>query len=508
MSTNRISPEAEQRLIDSVQQAIGLTNAGTDPSEAVAKVAADRGYNTDFTARMVEMYNTSRTLAHFKQASEGERAADFPLADLSKVAELLAGPAAAPAQVGELVSKVANFMHEAPLEKAASAPVLRGPTYDRYGVPVVARAVNGEQTLRRKIAQARTELSAARDERDALLRKIAQYFRQPGSMRFEEFETRVIGMHKRAGELLSSAVWEYLGNWQGREKRGSAPQRPLLTDFSAEPFNLLEPMFHLTGKLAQLRQELADLEQSAAGYRKTLHEKMAELQQLQQLHKRAEDGRNQGVPMYIEDEVDDERQEELLDEEQMAEGRPLKLQDSEEKAASPRPFVLSAETLSKEAVSTADIFRWEVGKDMIGALPMLAGESSSAGQVAKGLETATLGFDPVHEAELDAIEAEGVLQDLLATDPVISAYDPDEVLSAYNEVAHFAPNSVREPLVLRGYLRKYLESSGHPRGKVMEGFDVKQLQDMEKVRADRGMTLSQDLEKLQAKPPMFGGGKK
>lgn len=515
--TNRISPEAEQRLIDSVQQAIGLTNAGGDPSEAVAKVASDRGYNTDFTARMVEMYNTSRTLAHFKQASAEERAADFPLADLAKVAELLAGPDSGEAPAGEVIAKAANFMEiRPPMAKAAAAAPATRSGYGRYGLPIVGRAANGELNMRRKVAEARTALSAAQDERTDMLRKLAAYFRQPGSMRFEEFETRVIGMHKRAGALLSSAVWDYLGSWQQREKRGSAPERPLLTDFRTRPFDLLEPIFRATEKVAELRRELAEVEQATVDYRKTLHEKMAELQALQKgaVETVPEANRNKGVPMYIEAEdednptepVDDDAEPNAEERAELTDSRELELQDSGEKEAHISPFVLSSETLGKEATSPLDLARWEAGRSMLQSIPLLAGEEKPD-PTAKLLETATTGIDPVHEAELNAIEAEGVLQDMLATDPVISTYDPDEVLDAYNEVARFAPQSVRQPLVLRGYLRKYLESSSSPTGKVMEGFDVKQLQDLEKGRAEVETQAQKDLETLQAQSVKPQAGK-
>jgi hypothetical protein len=86
--------------------------------------------------------------------------------------------------------------------------------------------------------------------------------------------------------------------------------------------------------------------------------------------------------------------------------------------------------------------------------------------------------DPEHETALRNIRAQGMLHDMIMNDPVISGHDPQEVASAFNELADVAPQFVDSPAAMQALLRKRLESGQ------MADFDVKQLLDMEKSRAD------------------------
>ena len=88
--------------------------------------------------------------------------------------------------------------------------------------------------------------------------------------------------------------------------------------------------------------------------------------------------------------------------------------------------------------------------------------------------------DPEHETSLRNIRAQGVLHDLILNDPVISGHDPHEVALAFNELADVSPNFVDSPAAMTALLRKRLEA-GH-----LADFDIKQLIDMEKAKADTG----------------------
>ncbi|HDL86746.1 MAG TPA: hypothetical protein ENH11_10585, partial [Candidatus Acetothermia bacterium] len=242
MDIARISPDEEQKLISSVQTAITQANGGMDPSEAVAKVASDQGYNPEFASRMVAMFNTSKTLSHLSNSEGSDRAVDFPVANIEKVAEYMAPTAVKPEPAGEILAKNANFMAiEEPLFEKAAAEELKTPDpgYPRWGVPVVERALNAELNYRRKIAEAKTQYSAALDILESAFRKLALYFRSPGHASFEEVETRVCGMHKMAGEVVMNVAWHFLGNMQKREKRGGHPEDVVITDMSEKPYSFV-----------------------------------------------------------------------------------------------------------------------------------------------------------------------------------------------------------------------------------------------------------------------------
>jgi hypothetical protein len=98
---------------------------------------------------------------------------------------------------------------------------------------------------------------------------------------------------------------------------------------------------------------------------------------------------------------------------------------------------------------------------------------------------------PDHETNLKNIRAQATLHDMMMNDPVVSGYDPHEVALAFNDVASVAPTIVESPAVLQAVLRKRLESGQ------LADFDVKQLMEMDKLRADRDQSMlkSREIEK-------------
>jgi hypothetical protein len=100
--------------------------------------------------------------------------------------------------------------------------------------------------------------------------------------------------------------------------------------------------------------------------------------------------------------------------------------------------------------------------------------------------------DPQHENELRAIQAETMLQDFINNDEVLSGYQPDRILTAYNELSQLSPRAANQPAVMRPLLRKYMAAGG------LEPFESREMADIEKTMA-------------QSSSPQFmgasGGGK-
>lgn len=97
--------------------------------------------------------------------------------------------------------------------------------------------------------------------------------------------------------------------------------------------------------------------------------------------------------------------------------------------------------------------------------------------------------DPTHENALKTIRAKGVLHDMILNDPVVSGYDPQDVAMAFNEIAELAPSLIDTPGMIRPLLRKRLEAGQ------LADFDVKQIIEMDKLRADRDKALIDTKEK-------------
>jgi hypothetical protein len=63
----------------------------------------------------------------------------------------------------------------------------------------------------------------------------------------------------------------------------------------------------------------------------------------------------------------------------------------------------------------------------------------------------------------------------MINDPVISGYDPDQVLRAYSRLSEMAPVASSRGMLAQTLLRKYLAQ-----GEVMDPFDLDQLMTIEK----------------------------
>ena len=84
-------------------------------------------------------------------------------------------------------------------------------------------------------------------------------------------------------------------------------------------------------------------------------------------------------------------------------------------------------------------------------------------------------MDPQHEAELNSIGVQAMLNDFLSNDPIIGSYDSGKVIAAYNELSQLAPAMAQQPAVMRGMLRKTLQQEG-----VVEPFEAQQMADLER----------------------------
>ena len=78
---------------------------------------------------------------------------------------------------------------------------------------------------------------------------------------------------------------------------------------------------------------------------------------------------------------------------------------------------------------------------------------------------------PEHTNNIQAIRTRAMLDDLMANDPVISGYERDEILQAFNHLSELAPNALTTSNMLtKSLMRKYLEQ-----GQMLDTFDIDQL---------------------------------
>lgn len=70
-------------LMSALHSAVGAFNAGGDPNAAVVKTARDYDFNSEQTSRLLETFNTARTIYHYKSAAD--KASEFQLAEPGRV---------------------------------------------------------------------------------------------------------------------------------------------------------------------------------------------------------------------------------------------------------------------------------------------------------------------------------------------------------------------------------------------------------------------------------------
>lgn len=158
------------------------------------------------------------------------------------------------------------------------------------------------------------------------------------------------------------------------------------------------------------------------------------------------------------------------------------IRDTPLKAEKPAP-----KPESKPVLDKLDTGNW---KSLIGGVASSLGKAgpSPKKDVVNDLGSIT---DPTHESAIADIRAKGILHDLILNDDVVSAHDPADVAEAFNDIASLAPALSENPGLMRIMLRKRLEAGG------LADFDAKQLIEMDKLRAERDKSLSQNLDVLR-----------
>jgi uncharacterized membrane protein len=485
MSIQRISTENEDKLINSVKEAIALSNDGVDPSEAIAKVATEKNYNKDFSERMVNMFNTSRTLAHFKDNSGAKRAADFDIADIDKVLSHMYPQIEKAAEIKEIISGK-DFMSIKPnsFAKAADVAIPATSPYNRDIAHTISSAVAGKYKFAADVKEAKTQLSAAKDEQLYAFAKAAEYFRTPGATSFQEVDTRMRGTYKQAGELIMDTLWDFLGPWQKHEKRGSHSDSVQLITPDDTPFSYIVDAIEKTEKVAVCKSKVKKTEKAKKDY----DEKYSKT--FKELHSKTS-GDNTLYITADDDEIDDEA---TMSDTEPAKEPDIQVQDDSEGKDN------GVDELQEQYVIEVEVKTATEKSAFMGALEMA---SKAMGALEEGKKPKDSERDSGLFSDLPATEVESMakdfssdmehmragntLQDLMTYDTVISDYEPEEVAAAYNELVRLHPDISSQPAVLRGYLRRYLESSHDPGTRGLETFDTAQLAGIKPPEANKAL---------------------
>lgn len=506
-----LSKQAETKLIGAIENAAALVNSGMAPNAAIIKSATDNAVPPGHIDLMVHAYNTGRTTKQREQGdSTLEKAADFPLANVDEIKSALFGQnvkTSAEIKAQHAVSPEYALNPTAMIKRAnnptipAAAPFV--PTFvrpPRDEHEQVRREYSQKRAAHWAVEEQRRQVSETYQKAAAKFDELLTYFRTPGHIPFADAMTDVRLVHGEQGV----AVMQKLANMYPTFEKEAAKNYRILTDVTAR--NLVGEVLDLVSTYNDLNTAYAEKTASA---KNQVEKKVATEITTGSILFRPED-----VPLTLKqagiDGLDTMRLREAptflqrITGQQNPESYEQKVMEDpdfhptfaeQQLGLLPgyRPFgarSLSAPTTprpnsnsgssSKPSTPFQSVTNILTPAKVVGGIMGLGSEDAGKAKTdIKGKSEYNTLSDPGHDETIKNIRAKSVLHDLILNDPIISGHDPQDVAMAFNDVAELAPNLVDTPGMLQTVLRKRLESGQ------LADFDVKQILEMDKLRAER-----------------------
>lgn len=413
-TVNRLNKQAEQRLTDALGEVAQLVGTGSDPNDAIVKVATDLGLPAGHVNLMVQTYNIGRQEAQRRAGTDlFEKSAEFTLADASRVLERMfpanvktAGALRGETAVDEEYSRRPDWAQKKQhAVKAASAAL--PPMRTRDGKEIVAappqfptdpamllkHAYCQALDLQRAVADARAAAANAHDELTRGIAKLGEYFRTPGCQPFPLVRDNAARLFGKKAELLMGMIGD-----RNRHLEKQALSRGQLADpvrFDVPPYSLIKAC------VAQAETYLS---------------KQAAFEDLDKTHSA--------------------KVEELLDPFVPASG------------PAPRGVLGCSEPTGGKKVAN-------FAGGVLGGLSAMRLAAPTPESV--GASMSAKMDDPEQDMKIRNMQTSGMLTDLMANDDVIAGFHPDDVLQHYNEISQLAPRASSQEGLVRAILRKRLE---------------------------------------------------
>jgi uncharacterized protein YoaH (UPF0181 family) len=444
MAINKLSKEAEQRLVDSLEKVSDLVSEGESPNEAIAKVASAASIPAGHINLMVSSFNTGRTEAHRKTANDVfEKAAEFELADTDTILKKMfpeevktAAQKFMETAVSEQYSTPPNWYSRIkkasvvlpelpPMETRKGNGVTKQAEYPIDPMDVMKKSVHKYESFNNQVEEKRAALANTQDRLFDSIHKLANYFRKPGCEPYVGVKNNMIRMYGKQAEALFEMV----------EKRNTLITKQAAAfkeiyspvNLSIEPYSLVKDCLEKAATLIDKKNEYD-----------TILSKKAEVAELQlrpfcQLKEASQTG---GV---------------------------LESFDKESSLGSTGASAyLGYQTGKNQAISNIGD---GLAQSVFGTLP----KDKLLNKAINELN------DPLHIAKMRNIQSSATLTDLMANDQVISAFDPEEIFHHYNEISQLAPRAAANEGFMRAFLRKRLEGGKS----AIDPFDIQQILDIE-----------------------------
>lgn len=421
-----LSKSDEQRLLDGVKLAVDLVdNQGLTPNAALQKIAEQLHYSPGFLKAACNAFNTGRQLAQWNSSeSVLDKLASFPLADYDTVHAAMWGKSQEKA-AGDLTLSLTLPSYEDVTRQelldydlsgfTKTAAELEPHVVDEQGGQRVKRAFDAFDYRRRMREEARRQKQAAEDRLNLRVHLLEDYFRKFAYDRLPlaQVEHAAAVRFGESGKQLMA----YVAASFPKEKRASDHRTTWggfheAANYAREPYTMIEAAIKHAKELNHARVLFKEAEDNLAAAR-DVYESF-----IQPLHR----------PLN---------------------GNHAKLTSS-----------LMGDAGEKQAAGVAaGAAAGAGGLQLVNRIADYAGKSYD-----KALEKQIDELDsPEHLNELRKIRAQVALTQLMSDpDSPISSYDPEEVLSTYNDMVQLSPRLADQPAAIGPLLNKRLVGNTEP----------------------------------------------
>lgn len=412
-----LSKAAETQLLDVVQRMSKLAEEGLHPTEALIKAAQEAELAPSCVPLAARAYNVGRqTLQRKEAANVLDKLAEFPLADADAAMAKLYGPVEKPAEAFMKTAVAECYQGRPKFIPAPSIPT-RTPLPETVKAAFAAPPAAAKTV---KQASVGDEMVSLRSEQSRL-----------------EEERRQYGEAKVA---FVAALDEFAAYF----KQAAATRRPF-AEIALRSRRLFgKAAEHLLTFAVQRTGNERLLKEAALSAPPPLERQTAPYSLMQRCLDAGTRLKQASVYLSHKQAFDAKRQRLF--------------------PAASRPAPEAGEP-PKAAAGVMDFALGGLTRHALGQFTAKPTEKLVADQAAE-LE------DPAHEAELQKIRVQAMLQDMLSNDEVISAHDPDEVLRHYNDLAQAMPTVAVQPAIIRPLLRKRLTQGGAEPFEAAEGLNM------------------------------------
>jgi hypothetical protein len=445
-----MSKQDERRVLGALERAIGMTNDGSHPTEAIQKVAEAERFNPPMVQRMVEAYNVSKMLNHLGHVKGAARADTFPIASAETIIQSMypekpqtvadkEASAFVPAEINrpemvnfnKVAEKFSDLLNSSGFNKKVES-------YGGDPELELKRTFAKRADLRKAEAEALSQVRRHYFEILGLAKQAGSQFRFVAHRPFAEVEQDVVAAYGSLGKTAMDLIYS---------SSNLAEKRAEIKEDHRAFFNQNDHPYRTVVAMIRESKEFAKAAEMAAKASIAVKEYEKATGCRQPMTKTA--CRKELDSILGDNSEDDHFVKKSLE------------------ATPPVPFVHPNVTDSMKNIAN-------IGMSMAGVKPKPYEEIKE--------EVAREVVDPVHETKLQGIRTQAILNDFISNDPVLSTYDPAEIAKAYNQVAELTPSVSQQPAVLRGVLRRMMQQEG-----VIEPFEAQQLTGVE--RHLRGMPV-------------------